>query len=632
MTPPPAERLRQAAELDRRGQTAAALAILLDLLAEQPELAAAQFGAADMLYRLGRRDEAIERLQNALAQAPAPRPARLQLARWLAARAAQGDHEQALHLLAAGCQEAPAEVEWWAEYFFTLFDARRYAEALSAVDRALALAPQSASLHTNRAAVLFKLNRLDESAAEDEAALRLNPGLAAARQGLLLTCERLGEIERAQALASALVEAAPARPDYFSQLLCLGNYRASENPAASLANHREWARRFADPLPRYPAAPASHFAPGRRLRLGYVSPDFVQHSVSYFIEPLLAHHDRQAFEVFAYHCAPHSDAVTARLRGQVEHWREVARLDARQLAEQIRADGIDLLVDLAGHTAGNRLQTFALKPAAVQFTYLGYPNTSGLSAIDYRITDQRADPAGEGGACASETLLRLPDCFHCYRPAPGLPEPGLPPSVASGGVTFGSFNVLAKISDETIAAWAAILAALPGATLRLKSFGLLSQRARDRLQQRLVAAGLAPGRLVLDAATASHEEHMGRYRTIDIGLDTFPYNGTTTTCEALWMGVPVVTLAGDRHAARVGASLLGAAGLPELVAGTVTDYVQRAVALAGDGARLRHYHATLRATLAASPLTDGARFTRALEALYREAWAEAGRRATAGVS
>lgn len=629
----PGERLRAAAALGEAGQYEPALAVLNELLAEQPGLLAAQFGAAEMLYRLGRLDGAIERLQGALALASAPHSApysaHLQLARWLHQRGNAADRSAALLQLAAACQQAPGEVECWAEYFFALFDARRYAEALSAVERALTLAPQSATLRTNRAAALFKLNRFDESASDDEAALRIRPGLVAARQGLVLTYERLGDIERALALAEALVHELPERPDDFSRLLCLGNYRAQQSPAEGLARHREWARRFADPLPRLPAPAASRFAPGRRLRIGYVSPDLVQHSVSYFIEPVLTHHDRQAFEVFAYHCSPSSDGTTARLGRQVEHWRDVGSLDARQLAALIHQDQIDLLVDLAGHTANHRLQTFALKPATVQLTYLGYPHSTGLAAIDYRITDERADPVGEAGAFASETLLRLPDCFHCYQPAPGLPEPGDPPVETSGAITFGSFNVLAKLSDQTIAAWAAILAAVPGARLRLKSFGLVAQGARAQLQARFAAAGVAPERLELAPATSTHEEHMARYREIDIGLDCFPYNGTTTTCEALWMGVPVVGLAGDRHAARVGASLLGAAGLGELLARTPAEYVELAVALANDRARLRHYHATLRQTLQTSVLTDGARFTRQLEALYRDAWAAAGRHAGA---
>lgn len=622
-------RLSEAARLGEAGQTAAALAALLALIDDAPQLAAAYFGAAEMLHRLGQRDQAIERIGTAIALEPANPHAAIRLAGWLLARGRKEDVDMALNTLAAGCEHCLDNVELRAEYFFALFDQQRYRDALPAIDRALALAPGSAVLHTNRAAVLFKLNRLDESYQEDHTALAINPRLAAARNGLVLTCERMGLIEEATAEAEQAAQQQADNPEHLSRVLFLANYRAALSPGEIFARHREWGRRFGEPMRQYRQPHDNLFSPDKRLRIGYVSPDFVRHSVSYFIEPVLSHHDRNKFEVFAYHCAPGSDEVTRRLGQQVEHWRNVARLSPLDLAEQIRSDGIDLLIDLAGHTANHRLLTFAMKPAPVQISYLGYPNTSGLDTMDYRISDGRADPVDQAEFC-SESLLRLADCFHCYQPEPDLPLTIAPPSEQQGDITFGSFNVLGKISDQVLAAWAAILTRTPGARLRLKSFGLISTRARTRLGERLAAAGIAAERVLLDPATVTHREHMAHYRSIDIALDTFPYNGTTTTCEALWMGVPVVALAGDRHASRVGVSLLTAAGLPELIADSVDDYVERAVALAADLQRLRQYHGTLRHQLQHSPLTDAARFTGTLEQAYQAVWVTACREVKAG--
>jgi predicted O-linked N-acetylglucosamine transferase (SPINDLY family) len=308
--------------------------------------------------------------------------------------------------------------------------------------------------------------------------------------------------------------------------------------------------------------------------------------------------------------------VTQQLRTHLDGWRSLVGLSDAQAAELIRQDRIDLLVDLAGHSAGNRLPVFARKPAPVQATWLGYPNTTGLDTVDYRLTDALADPVGQTDLHYSEALIRLSPCAWCFAPGASLPVAAR----REGPVTFGCFNNFAKVTDPLLALWGRILQAAPDSRLLLKARGLSSETARLRVRQHLGALGIAPERLELRGYTPDHRGHLALYAQMDIALDTFPYHGTTTTCEALWMGVPVVTLAGSAHVSRVGVSLLCNAGLPELVAATPEDYVRLATGLASDRQRLAELRHTLRHRMEQSPLMDAPRFARDIEAAYREMW------------
>ena len=369
-----------------------------------------------------------------------------------------------------------------------------------------------------------------------------------------------------------------------------------------------------------PTAYANVREAARRLKIGYVSPDFRGHSVAYFVEPLLKGHDRQAVEVFCYAEVTRPDTVTAHLQGLVDHWLVTVGLSDEELAERIRADGIDILVDLAGHTANNRLRVFARKPAPVQVTWLGYPNTTGLEAIDYRLVDAVTDPVGEADAWASETLVRLEGGFLCYGGLKDAPEPTVPPCLKTGTVTFGSFNNPAKVSAATFDAWATLLSRLPQARLLLKGKPFADAATRALFLARLGERGVAAERVELVAWLPGTAAHLALYHRVDIALDPFPYNGTTTTCEALWMGVPVVTLRGDRHAGRVGASLLSQIGLTDLIANSVEEYVEIALALARNPGRLDDLRRALRPRMAASPLCDGRAFARKMEAAFRTMW------------
>jgi predicted O-linked N-acetylglucosamine transferase (SPINDLY family) len=359
--------------------------------------------------------------------------------------------------------------------------------------------------------------------------------------------------------------------------------------------------------------------PAKRLRVGYVSPDFRRHSVSHFIEPLLAHHDPEQVEVFCYAEMREVDAVTEHLRGLAHHWRPTQDLSDEEVRRQIRADGIDVLIDLAGHTEGTRLPALASKPAPVTASWLGYPGTTGLPTIDYRITDLLADPEGSE-RLHTERLIRLPQGFLCYRPPAEAPEVLPPPALAREGVTFGSFNRLAKVTPEVVKVWARILHALPRARLLVKDALLRNEDFRRDFAESFAREGVGPERLDLRAFMPGLADHLGAYGEVDVALDPFPYNGTTTTCEALWMGVPVVNLVGDRHAGRVGLSLLSRVGLDHLTASDIDSYVRIATVLAGDLPGLARLRGELRDRLRQSSLCDAPRFARAFEVALRVMW------------
>jgi protein O-GlcNAc transferase len=360
--------------------------------------------------------------------------------------------------------------------------------------------------------------------------------------------------------------------------------------------------------------------PDRVLKVGYVSGDFRKHSVAYFFEPLLEAHDRARVHVTCYSTATVEDEVTARLKSRADAWCDVAQFSDEQAAEMIRADGIDVLVDLSGHSGLNRLLIFARRPAPVQVTYLGYPGTTGMGAIGYRITDGLADPPGMTESLYAEKLFRVPGCAWCYRPDPDSPGVGELPAARTGNITFGSFNRVGKIGAGLIELWAGILSEVSGSRLLMKSEWLGERMAQSRLLEAFAKHGIGQDRLEMVGRTKSTREHLEMYGRVDLALDSFPYNGTTTTCEAMWMGVPVITLAGSVHHSRVGLSLVNAAGLPELAAANPREYVEKTVELAKDIPRLRELRRTLRQCMASSVLMDATRLARDIEMLYRGIW------------
>lgn len=384
-----------------------------------------------------------------------------------------------------------------------------------------------------------------------------------------------------------------------------------------LAVHKEWVRRFAPTRPG-PAFPAKD--PDARLNVAFLSPDFRRHSCAFFLEGILRHLDRGQVRVFGYSDTLRPDEDTQRLKQLCDEWRDVTGKSHAAVAGLLRADGIHVALDLAGHSASNRLPAFAVKPAPVQLSYLGYPATTGMDCFDGRIVDALTDPAGFE-AHGTEPLVRLDRTFLAYAPPPDAPEPGLPPAGINGFITFGSFNNLAKVNDRVVDLWARVLQECPGSRLLLKSHTLADAGVRRGMLERFKSHGIASDRLDL-RGWSFEGSPLQPYLEVDIALDPFPYAGTTTTCEALWMGVPVVTLEGSRHAGRVGVSLLNAVGHGELVAADEQAYQRIALDLVADEERRLRMREGLRAAMAASSLCDGLGLARQMESLFRRLWRE----------
>ncbi len=495
-------------------------------------------------------------------------------------------------------------------------------QAIRHIERALAIEPAHADWRSNLGSLQYEQLQLDEAIANLRKATALDPRFDRAYSALGGALLLAGRAEEAIAALGTALELKPDRSDIESSLLLARHYASAENKPMIFDRHLAWAKRHARGLPRWTTHCGVRPDADRRLNVGYVSPDFMQHPVASFIEPVLAAHDRGAFNVFCYSSGRREDETTRRLRGLCDHWRDVSLASDIDAADRMRADGIDILVDLAGHTGGGRLPLFAWKPAPVQITWLGYPNTTAIAAMDYCLTDAVADPEGETERFHTEKLIRLPEGFLCYAPPSDAPDPGDVPQAAAGHVTFGCFDDLAKVTPSMVALWAGILEAQPGARLVVKAYGLASETARHTLRERFERHRIAAGRVDLLPLEDSFADHLAKYREIDIGLDVFPYNGTSTTCEALWMGVPVVTLSGSARVSRTGASILRSAGLPTCVAATPEEYVQIALQLAADFGARRALRAGMRERLRSSPLLNAARFTRGLEAAYRAAWEE----------
>jgi len=492
-------------------------------------------------------------------------------------------------------------------------------EALTLLSRAIALQPEVAEAHCCLGLALQQVGGFEIAEVPYRRAIALHPRYEQAINNLAVSLAHQGRLGEVRQLLTQALKTLPGGAQAHSTHLFFLNYLPDQDRAAVLAEHRAWDARHGGgrvtPLPP-PAAPRD---PARRLRLGLVSGDLGRHPVAQFLLPLLRHLDPAAVEVHAYSNRAVEDATSAALRALTAGWRRTLGVSDRELARQIRADGIDILLDLAGHTNGNRLAVFAHRPAPLQVSWLGYPNTTGLGAIDYRLTDAVADPEG-ADAFHTERLVRLPRGFLCYQPPAEAPEITPPPARRAGAVTFGSFNNLTKVTPPAVAVWAAILHRVAGARLVVKSHQLSDAGNRGRLRGLFEAHGIDGARLELVDWRPRPVEHLAALARVDIALDSFPYTGTATTCEALWMGVPVVTWAGDRHAGRVSASLLNQAGLGELVARDAAEYVQLAVALAGDRERLERYRQDLRGRLRASPLCDGAGFARQFEQTMRALW------------
>jgi predicted O-linked N-acetylglucosamine transferase (SPINDLY family) len=509
----------------------------------------------------------------------------------------------------------PGNAVGWNNLGWVLQCQDRPEAALEAYHAALSLEPELLVARNNAGTIHRLRGELDAARAEYEIAYRAAPRDATTRINLGTLLLKQGEAELALAHFREAVALAPQMEEAMRALLLALNFLPGVDPAEAFAYYRVWGERTAARVRR--RHPHGGREPERRLRIGYVSPDFRAHAMSNFIEPLLAHHDPSAVEVFCYDNSQAHDAVTARLRSYGTAWREIRGVDDDAVADLVERDRIDILVDLAGHTVGERLDMIARHPAPVQVSFLGYLNTTGLGALDYRVTDSWADPPGIADRYHVERLWRLPGSSLCFRPPDKAPELTSLPAMQAGRVTFGSFNNFTKLNHSVTDAWIALLEACAGSRLLLT--GAPEGEARARFAARFAARGIDAsriefiGRLPLPAFRELHSR-------VDIALDPFPYAGGATTCESMWMGVPVVTLAGAFGFARTGVSLLQAIGLESLVAEDVDEYVAVAARLATDLPGLQQLRQSLRERVRQSELCDGEHFCKRLEAAYRGMW------------
>lgn len=487
-------------------------------------------------------------------------------------------------------------------------------EAVRALREAIRLDPGGAEAHYNLASALRARGDLDEALEAYQTALARRPDWPEAHNNLANVWKDVGRVDTALGLLHKAVRLGPDRADIHSNLLYQLLLDPGAAPEAVVAEHRLWAKRHAEPLQAAAAPHSNDRAPERRLRIGYVSPDFRQHPVGRAIAPVLAAHDRRAVEVVCYADVARPDDLTRRIEASADRWRPTAALPDGELAELIRADGIDVLVDLALHTGGNRLLALARKPAPVQATYLGYPGTSGMVAMDYRLSDPFLDPPGAPDAYGVERVARLPETYWCYEPPADRPPVGDLPCARTGRITFGSLNNFGKVNPPLLECWARLLRLVPGARL------VVLVNGRSREPGRLLAEHGIPLDRVELTGRCARDEFLALHRRIDIALDPFPCPGHTTTQDAAWMGVPVVTLAGAIPFHRAGVSVLANVGLTELVAASTEAYVDLAASLASDPPRLARLRRELRPRVERSALVAAGRLARHLEAAYREMW------------
>jgi protein O-GlcNAc transferase len=497
----------------------------------------------------------------------------------------------------------------------------QYDEAIACFQKTIQLNPHHVQAYYGLITALVNKWQLDEAIEICNRILQFDTSDIFAYYTLGNILMTRGKLDEAEIYFKQAIQIKPDALKPYQALLMLMSYSPKYDAQTILFEHVRFAKQFEEPLHSKIYLHTNDRRVTRRLRIGYVSPDFKIHPVPYFIEPVLISHNKDLFEIFCYSDVLAPDEVTNRIKGYALQWRNIAGLSNEKVAELIRKEKVDILVDLAGHTGGvDRILLFAHKPAPVQVSWIGYPSTTGFSAIDYRIVDGYTDPSGMTEQFYTEKLIYLPEIFLCYLPDKDSPDVNTLPALTSVNITFGSFNNFVKVIPEIMMIWANILRAVPNSRLIMKHFSFLDKTTCSYVKNLFITEGIEAERIQLLSLQPSTREHLNLYNKVDIGLDTFPYHGTTTTCDALWMGVPVVSLAGDTPASRVGISLLSNVGLQELIAGTEDEYIQIAVKLANDIHRLQNLRSGLRGRMAHSPLTDAKTFTVNLEKCYRMMW------------
>jgi protein O-GlcNAc transferase len=555
---------REGNRLLNAGRVSDAINVYRAALSIRPDYAEVYANLGHALLQAGDVDEALTACGQAVALRPNLAVAQINLGNALLAKR---DLTEAIKVYSRALELAPNSAEGFYNLGNALRDVGRFDETIDAYQKAIEIRRDFAPAHNNMATMLMELGRVDEALACYDRAISILPNHAALHGGRLYAMH--------------------FHPDYDAK--------------AIMEAHQEWYRRHAQKLENEIRTHGNDRNPDRRLRIGYVSPDLRSHAVGCFLIPLFENHDRDRFEIYCYSSTLITDDVTQRLRGCVQVWRDVRGMSDAQVAGRIAEDGIDILVDLTLHMAGNRMLAFARKPAPVQVTYLAYCSTSGMPTMDYRLTDPHLDPPGSDESCYSEESIRIADSYWCYQPWANAPEAGELPAQRSGRVTFGCLNNYAKVSKQTWETWSRILREVPGSRLIVHGPG-------SDVEGVTFVPKMPTG------------DYFKTYQQIDIALDPFPYGGGTTTCDALWMGVPVVKLQGQTAVGRGGTSILSNLELCGLIAHNPEQYVAIAKDLAGDLPRLAKMRGELRERMKGSPLMDGARLARNVENAYRQMW------------
>jgi predicted O-linked N-acetylglucosamine transferase (SPINDLY family) len=581
-------------------------------VALRPGFSAALGNLGTALCTAGRAGEGIAALCQALALRPDSAPANFNLGKALHEK---GELDEAAAVLERALSLQPDYPEALNGLGLVFQSRRQFADAVAHYRRALSIRPDHHEILNNLGSALQEQQEFDAAIAAYRQAIALRPDYPEALGNLANVLSQVGEFGEALALYQrSLALKLDARTA--SSMLMFLHMLPEWTPRQIYQEHALWHQTFARPLAASIRRHENDRSENRRLRIGYVSPDWGDHPIGRFMLPLLAHHDHGRFEIVVYTDGAESTELFERLRSRADVWQDTQALSNADLAERIRADRIDILVDLDMHAKARRLPAFARKPAPVQVAYLSYCSTTGMEAIDYRLSDPYLDPPGMDESVYSEKTIRLPHTFWCYAAPDEAPPVNAPPAMENGYVTFGCLNNFAKISPLTIDLWAGILREVGDSRLLVHA---RPGSHRDRFRQRFADRGVDPGRVdFVDHLPLPR--YFQQYHRIDVALDPFPFGGGTTTCETLWMGVPVVTLAGQTAVSRAGTSILSNVGLPELVARLKGQYIQIAADLARDLPRLSGLRNSLRPRMLGSPLMDAADFARQIERAYRQMW------------
>ena len=595
------------------GKLADSIAAFREAVRLNPNLLDVRQGLGEALMAAGQFEEAISFLSEIVRLQPERAGNHLHLADALNAA---GKLDDAIASYRQAIQIDPNLIEARNNLGNALQAAARLDEAIVTLQRAVQLRPDYAEAHSNLGNACCSKGRLDDAVAAFGQAIRLKTDFAKAHNNLGTALKDMGQLDDAIAAYRKAIDLDPNYHRAHSNLLYALHFHPGWDPKSILEEHRRWNEAYARGLVGAAQPHANDRNPDRPLRIGFVSPNFCLHPVGRFLLPILRSLDRVRFRPYCYSDVLCPDDMTASFRGLAAHWRDTAGLTDQRLAGAIREDRVDILFDLAMHMAGSRMLLFARKPAPVQVTYLAYCSTTGLDAMDYRLTDPHLDPPGSSDGYYSEQSIRLPETYWCFEPAIPSLQVGALPAIESGHITFGCLNNFCKVSQPALELWMELLQAVPSSKLIVHA---KEGSHRRRLLDLFKSRELDQKRLSF-CPKLSLVDYLNVYNKIDIALDPFPCNGGTTTCDAFWMGVPVVTLAGNSGVGRGGVSVLTNLGLGELIAQTPRQYLQIARDLAFDVSRLSLLRHSLRKHMEQSPLMNGRRFGRNFGAACREMW------------